>query len=974
MRISEKHFRFTKKANCCIIQCSVCIIFRNVGCEYIFFVNSTKINSGSTICEMKFPKDDFYPDDLMQLIRNNLFRIIDESIIVTNLNGKIVYWSKGAEKIYGYTKEEALGQTPALLYPEMGEELLKIDLEKIINGEDYIGEWKGKRKTGEEVWVDIRTTVMKNSKGEVVGFLGVSQDITERKNITRYRAELANIIEYSEDAIESMDMQGNIISWNKAAEKIYGYSAKEMIGKNALVLYTKESKDSLKENLKIIKSGRSIKNFETKRKNKKGETIHVLISFSPLKDDKGIITGVSVITRDLTEHKQAVKELLESEIKYQAIFENSGEGLLLMTDKFIDCNKKLCEMWECSKKDVIGKGPGEFSPKFQTDGFLSEQKAKQKINEAYREGHKSFYWQHLTKKGNRLETRITLSRIKIKGERHLIAVVQDLTELFKYQNKLKDKSKKLLEQNEEIKLLNDELNESNLRLKIINKQIDLSEKKFRAAFKTTPDAININRLDDGTYVEINQGFTTMTGYTEEDVIHKNPYTLNIWHSDKDRDRLIKNLKKEKTLINYEIKYNTKQGDVKTGLLSASVLELDGVEHYISITRDISKRKEYEEQLEEARKKAEESDMLKSAFLANMSHEIRTPMNAILGFGQLLREKNLDREKQNKFLDIIVVRSKNLLQIINDIIDISKIEANQLNIENQQFSLNKVLYELFSSFEAELAAQNKDRVKLEFKAELDKEASYIQSDEFRLKQILTNLISNAIKFTDKGKIDFGYKVDKNTLRFFVHDTGIGIPKEALNHIFDRFRQADGSSTRQFGGTGLGLAISKQLVEMLGGKIWVKSEINKGSKFYFTIPFKTVKRNIEMDKIKKEEVLDLSEKCFMLVEDDTISMAYLEEILQPTKVKIVKAFDGEQAVEKFKEEKIDLVLMDIHLPKMSGNKATQVIKNINRSVPVIAQSAFAMPDDKKESFKHGCDDYITKPIDHRLLFATIKKFLL
>ncbi|MCB2194776.1 MAG: PAS domain S-box protein [Bacteroidetes bacterium] len=922
---------------------------------------------------MDLSKNDFYSDSFMQLISSNILRVIDDSIIATNLNGKIVYWSKGAERIFGYSAKEMLGKSPVILYPDMNEEMLKVDLEKIINGEDYIGEWKGKRKNGKDVWISIHTTVMKNAEGEITGFIGVSQDITERKRLSAYRAELANIIENSDDAIESMDLEGNILSWNRAAEKIYGYTAKEMIGKNASILYTKTSKDELNGNLLKIKSGKSIKNLETKRKNKNGEIIHVLISFSPLKDENNTIIGVSVITRDLTEHKQTVKELLESEIKYQAIFENSGEGLLLMTDSFIDCNKRLCDMWECTKKDIIGKNPGEFSPKFQADGLLSEQKAKQYIEEAYRTGYQSFYWQHLTKKGNKLETKITLSRIKIKGDQHLIAVVQDLTEMFKYQNKLKTKSKELLEHNEEINQLNDELNESNLRLKIINKQIDLSEKKFRAAFKTSPDAININRLNDGAYIEINSGFTKMTGFTDEDVLHKNPYTINIWYNDKDRERLINDLKKKKELTNYEINYKTKNGDVKTGLLSASIIEIDGVEHYISITRDISERKEYEEKLKEARKKAEESDMLKSAFLANMSHEIRTPMNAILGFGQLLREKKLDREKQNKFLDIIVVRSKNLLQIINDIIDISKIEANQLNLEIRQFSLNKVLYELFSSFEAELAAQNKEGLKLEFKAELDRDASHIESDEVRLKQILTNLISNAIKFTEKGKIEFGYKVEKEVLHFFVQDTGIGIPQSAMKHIFERFRQADDSNTRQFGGTGLGLSISKQLVQMMGGEIWVESEENKGSVFHFTIPFNPVNKNLETEKMKQEE-LDLSKKCFMLVEDDTISMAYLEEILQPTKVKIIKAFDGEQAVEKFRTEEVDLILMDIHLPKMSGNTATKEIRKIDKSIPIIAQSAFAMPGDKKESFEHGCDEYITKPIDSRLLFSTIKKLLI
>ncbi len=930
--------------------------------------------NGKIQAHMSSSNDNLKSTELKYLIGDNIYRILEDSIIATNLEGKIIYWNQGAEKIFGYSEKEALGKTPALLYPEMEEEILKMDLNKIIDGKDYIGEWKGRRKNGEEVWVDIRTTVMKNNKGEVTGFIGVSQDVTERKKLARYKTELANIIKHSEDGIESMDLEGNIKSWNKGAEKIYGYTAEEMIGKNAFILYTDENADGLEKYLEKIKSGESIKSTETKRKNKNGEIIHVSISFSPLRDDDGNINSVSVITRDLTEQKQTIKELLESEIKYQTIFENSGEGFLLMTDKFIDCNKKLCEMWECSKKDVIGKDPGEFSPKFQADGSVSAEKARSYIKEAFQKGSKSFYWQHLTRKGNTTETRITLSRIKIKGKHHLIAVVQDLTELFKYQNKLKAKSRELLEQNEEIKQLNDELNENNLRLKIINKQIDLSEKKFKLAFKTSPDSININRLRDGLYVDVNEGFTKLTGYTEKEVIGKTSLAINIWVNEDDRKRLVEELNRHEYVANLEAQFRKKDGTITTVLMSASIIDINDENHILSITRDISERKEYEEKLKEARKKAEESDMLKSAFLANMSHEIRTPMNAILGFGQLLREKELDRAKQNKFLDIIVVRSKNLLQIINDIIDISKIEANQLNLEKRQFSLNKILYELFSNFEAELATQNKEDVQLNFKAELEKEASYIESDEIRLKQILTNLISNAIKFTEKGTIEFGYSIQGEVLRFFVSDTGTGIPEEATGQIFERFRQADNSSTREFGGTGLGLSISKQLVEMLGGKIWVESELNRGSVFYFTIPFKPQAKQTKTGTIMKETIPDLSGKKILIVEDDSISMAYLEELLQPTQVRIIKAYDGLDAIEKFKsEEKIDLILMDIHLPKMSGNEATREIKKINRSVPVIAQSALAMPGDKKESFKHGCDEYITKPIDNRLLFSTIRKLL-
>jgi CheY-like chemotaxis protein/anti-sigma regulatory factor (Ser/Thr protein kinase) len=341
---------------------------------------------------------------------------------------------------------------------------------------------------------------------------------------------------------------------------------------------------------------------------------------------------------------------------------------------------------------------------------------------------------------------------------------------------------------------------------------------------------------------------------------------------------------------------------------------------------------------------------------------------------LLKEKELEREKQNKFLDIIVSRSKNLLQIINDIIDISKIEANQLKIENQEFSLKKTFYEIHTFFEAELYTLGKTDLKFEFNSEFNEYTSIIKSDEVRLKQIITNLISNSIKFTSKGKIEFGYSLKGNNLEFFVRDTGVGIPKEAQKYVFERFRQADDSSTREFGGTGLGLAICMQLVEKLGGKIWFTSEVNKGSVFYFTIPFQPTKTMTVENETKALGLIDLTGKKVLLVEDDLISMTYLEELLAGTNATIIKATDGNIAVSKFKENlDIDIILMDVYLPTMSGNEATREIKTINPNVPVIMQSAYAMPSDKKESFKYGCDDYVTKPIDNRVLMYTIKKHL-
>jgi PAS domain S-box-containing protein len=911
--------------------------------------------------------------DYEHLISKNLLSVAVNSIIAVDLQGMVTFWNNGAERIFGYKREEILNKSLKIIYPDFDENLLLVDLERTKEGGSYVSEWEGRNKSGEIVWVDLNTNILKDDNDNIIGFIGLSKDITTNRELHFYKSELSSIVQYSADGMESMDLEGNVLSWNKSAEKIYGYSSKEIIGKKASILYVESNIDEFQRVLKIIIQGKVLKNFETKRRKKDGSIIDVSITFSPQINNEEEISGISVITRDITDQKLTLKKLNESEIKYQTIFENSGEGFFLMTERFIDVNKKACELFESSKEEIIGKSPLDFSPEKQSDGVSSEIKAKEYIKKAFKEGIVSFYWQHISKSKDTINTRITLNRIVVKDKNYLIAIMHNMTEVIKYQNKLKVKTKSLVDKNKKMHQLNNDLNETNNQLKIINQQIEQSEKKFRVAFKTSPDAININRISDGLYIDINDGFTNLMGYTEDDVRGKTSIELNVWVNPKDRNRLVNALLENEFVSNLEAQFRRKDGSVTTALMSASFIEVNKEKYILSISRDISERKESEEKLKKAMEKAEESDLLKSAFLANMSHEIRTPMNAILGFSQLLKEKRIEPEKQDKFLDIIVSRSKNLLQIINDIIDISKIEANQLTIENNEFSLKKSLYELYSFFEAELYTHNKSHVNLTLSADLSEVIRNIRSDEVRLKQILTNLISNAIKFTEKGEIEFGYNVKGDNLEFFVRDTGTGIPEESKKHIFERFRQADDSSTREFGGTGLGLSICKQLVEKLGGEIWFDSKTDKGSIFYFTIPLEMVTQDQSSSELNTSNY-DLTGKTILIVEDDLISMTYLEELLIGTKASILKAFNGEKAVEIFKNNaNIDIVLMDVYLPKMSGNDATREIKKINAEIPVVMQSAYALPSDKKESFKYGCDDYITKPIDPRLLMFTIKKFM-
>jgi len=398
--------------------------------------------------------------------------------------------------------------------------------------------------------------------------------------------------------------------------------------------------------------------------------------------------------------------------------------------------------------------------------------------------------------------------------------------------------------------------------------------------------------------------------------------------------------------------------------------LEFVSHQISISIE---RKKAEEDLKLAFEKAQESDRLKSAFLANMSHEIRTPMNGILGFAELLKDPQLTGKEQKSYIKIIEKNGARMLNTINDIIDISKIEAGQVKVVKSEVSVNKTLKEQYEFFNSE--AQSKG-LELIYKPTLSDKEATIVTDKHKLEGILTNLIKNAIKFTKHGNITFGYSLKKEKnfeeLEFYVKDTGIGIASERINAIFDRFIQADIEDTHVFQGSGLGLAISKSYVEMLGGNIHVSSKEGFGSTFIFTIPYiqKSTKYSSIENTKKKEQKTLLTDVSVIIAEDDETSQLFLKTIFRDKFRNIIYTTNGVETVEAIKEHpETDIILMDIKLPVMNGYNATREIRKFNQDVVIIAQTAFGLSGDREKAIEAGCDDYIAKPINKNLLFEKI-----
>ncbi len=423
------------------------------------------------------------------------------------------------------------------------------------------------------------------------------------------------------------------------------------------------------------------------------------------------------------------------------------------------------------------------------------------------------------------------------------------------------------------------------------------------------------------------------------------------------------------IASYRIEYFTRRDFFQKNQLDITTAQIEEANKTLE-----QKVRARTEELLEAKERAEQSDKLKSAFLANMSHEIRTPMNGILGFAQLLRQSD-DPEEQRDFLDIIDENGQHLLSLINDIIDLSKIEIGMLRLNPSEFGINELFDEVYDVFCNEDKIRDK-RLKLTLRKELKNGEDIIFADRTRLKQIIMNLVGNAIKFTHEGFVELGYSVLDDELLFFVQDTGIGVEREKQAVIFDRFMQVTVNHHPTHHGSGLGLAISKAFVNLMGGEIWVDSTPGEGSVFYFTLPFQKgskseYKSNMEGD---NEMEYNWQDKVILIAEDVTTNYLLIKTALKKTGVTTVWVKNGQEAVDIFKErDDIDLVLMDLRMPVKDGYAATREIRKQYPDLPVIAQTSYALVEDRQLSIDAGCSDYIAKPFNLEELLRKIASFL-
>ena len=676
-------------------------------------------------------------------------------------------------------------------------------------------------------------------------------------------------------------------------------------------------------------------------------------------------------------HRIAMRDLSESEAEFKTLFESANEGLHLMDgNKFIKCNNAAVKIYGCNKKsDMLGHSPLYFSPEKQPDGQLSSIKAKEYIDAALAGKPQRFYWKHIQKTGTPIDVEVLLNNVVLSDKTYILAMERDITQQMKVELALRE-----------------------------------SERRLSTLMNNLPGmAYRCQNMKSWEFYFTSEGALALTGYSAEELIESKTINYSDIIISEDREyafkQIMNNLAQHKPFsLEYRIK--TKSGALRwvvekgVGIFSEND-EFLAIEGFISDITGLknaeNELRRYNELLETkvdertvelkaAKEQAESANRAKSLFLSKMSHEIRTPMNAILGFSQLLRRDPNLSEIQNKYLNTINHSGEHLLTLINDVLEMSKIEAGCIVLQPEPLDFYSLFEDLVNMFRIRVEAKN-----LQFDVLLEKNVPhFITGDSAKLREVIINILSNAVKFTEKGGIVIradlapgqsanGDVGDEIHLLVEVEDTGCGIAKKDINAVFTPFEQAD--KEHWHSGTGLGMPISRQFARMMGGDLTVKNSVGKGSIFTFTFNAQLSSKD-NITSVKDENKLSIihlapGQKAskILVADDDDSNLELLLQLLKSIGFKTCQAHDGEEAFKVFKKEKPDAVLMDYHMPKADGFQATQKIKATpeGKDVPVIIVTASALDQNHESALAAGADDLVKKPYIEDDLLEKIRKIL-
>lgn len=750
----------------------------------------------------------------------------------------------------------------------------------------------------------------------------------------------SQVAESAGEWIWEVDTDGLYTFSSPVVEEMLGYTPDEIVGKKHFYeLFNSENKEETKRRaLQLFTSKQPLKEFINQNVHKDGTLVWLSTTGSPILDKEGKLLGYQGVDTDITQRRKVEEALKEGEY----FFKESQKSAFIGSYK----TDFIKERWESSEVlDQIFGIDKEYER--SVSGWLGL------VHPGDREMMRNY-----------LEGEVLAKRIPFNKEYRIVRKIDNQTRWVHGQGQVKFDA------------------EGNA-VSLIGTIQDITQRKLNEerintlnlAVEATGEVVFMTDIE-GVFTYVNPAFSLVYGHRAGEVIGKvTPRILKSGMMDEATYKDFWEKLTGKQVINAELVNKTKDGSYLHIEASANSIinERGEVIGFLSIQKDISVRKKIEEELVLAKERAEESDRLKSAFLANMSHELRTPMNGILGFSSLLSKKGVNAEEQQNYIRMIEKSSARLFNLINEIIDISKIESGQMEVHSVAVIINEQLEMACDLLKPDA---EKKGLTLSYKKNSSAEGAIITTDSEKLYSITTNLLKNAIKYTDRGSIEFGYTRKKEFLEFYVRDTGVGIPENRLEAIFERFVQAEGVVLQARQGAGLGLSITKAYVEMLGGKIWVESEVGKGTVFYFTLPFQMQGEFISQieNTFSGTGIAPQDKKLkILMTEDDETSQMLLSVLLQEFSNDILIAKTGLKAIEIYNSNPdIDLILMDIQMPEMDGYEATRQIRKLSKQVLIIAQTAYGIKGDWEKAIDAGCDDYMTKPISQDTLSEMINSY--
>jgi PAS domain S-box-containing protein len=717
------------------------------------------------------------------------------------------YINRAGRELLGLSEGEDASSYPVFDAP-FGDQRESFDAEvlpRLLRGEAWNGEFRLKHaKTGAAITVDMRAFGIFGPYGQLLGFAGISRDITARREAEQTRQRLASIVRYSHDAIISESLDGVITTWNRGAELTFGYTEAEAVGKPITPLAWPGYEEDMRELLRRVGNDETVERYETLRRHKDGRRLVVSLTLSPVRDDAGNLIGISKIARDVTEQKRQ-EELAD---RQSNLLDQAYEPILVRdhTDRIVYWNKGAERLYGWTAGEAVGRVSHE----------LLQTAFPEPLEEITRKLARDGRWEgeliHRVRKGGRVTVLSRWIRELGLAEPHVMETNIDMSE--RQQRLAAEEAARL-------------------------------ERRFRQLLEAAPDAI-VEVSADGRIVLINRVAEEMFGYLRDELLGQSvdilvPEAIRRTHY-RHRDSYLENPKTRPMGTGLELHARRRDGTLFPVEISLSPMQTEGGMHVTAVIRDVTERKrsekdvrrlqqQYTTELEARNRESERANRLKSEFLASMSHELRTPLHTIIGFAELLQEGHDGdlNERQQRFVGHIRRDSEHLLELINDVLDLSKVEAGQLTLKKEIYPLARSVDEALEAIRPGAVAKG---IRIEETGQRD---AMVDADPLRVKEMLYNLLSNAVKFTPEGgRVWVETHEETGFARVTVGDSGIGIPTEEQENIFDKFYQVGNTTRGVREGTGLGLSITKELVQMHGGWIEVESKPGEGSRFTFALP--------------------------------------------------------------------------------------------------------------------------------------------